>query len=147
MKRNVYRFVSNVQLPCTCRGTLTLSLKINAFAYDCSNLLQHPAPSLKWLKTAFPETNRRSKRHRSLTWEPPLDHCCTSVSFRVSAFLRNIQCWKQLRSSPQTLSSLFCRPWAYFFSPQIFILLKGTLSVYFSQEKQSIKLISSYPPS
>lgn len=125
MKRNVYRFVSNVQLPCTCRGTLTLSLKINAFAYDCSNLLQHPAPSLKWLKTAFPETNRRSKRHRSLTWEPPLDHCCTSVSFRVSAFLRNIQCWKQLRSSPQTVLSLLSTLGLFFFPLRFLFSLRA----------------------
>ena len=90
-------------------------------------LKQHSASSLKRLKTAF-QKNPRSQRHRSLTWETPLDHCCTSVPFRVSAFLINIQCWKQLKSSPQTLCSLFCRPWLGLFSfpPQILFSFRAS---------------------
>lgn len=106
-------------------------------------LTQHSAPTLKRLQTAFPKSHR-SQRHRSLTWETPLDHCCTSVPFRVSAFLINIQCWKQLKSLPDSVLSLLVTLGLFFFFPSDFILLKGKLSVSFYHEKQSIKLISSY---
>lgn len=97
-------------------------------------LKQHSASILKRLKTAF-QKNPRSQRHRSLTWETPLDHCCTSVPFRVSAFLINIQCWKQLKSSPRTLCSLFCRPWAYFLFPLRFYSPSGqVVSLFLSRE-------------
>lgn len=107
-------------------------------------LQQHSAPTLKRLPIAFRKSHR-SQRHTELTWETPLDHCCTRVPFKVSAFLINSQCWKQLKSSPDCpLSSADLGPIFFFFSPSDFILLKGKLSVYFYHEKQSIKLISSY---
>lgn len=89
-------------------------------------LTQHSAPTLKRLQTAFPKSHR-SQRHRSLTWETPLDHCCTSVPFRVSAFLINIQCWKQLKSLPDSVLSLLATLGLFFFpSPRILFSLRAS---------------------
>lgn len=82
---------------------------------------------------------------RILTWETPLYHCCTSMYFKISAFLTNIQCCKQLKSSSYTDSVLvfLLTTLGLFFSD--FSLLKGKPSVCFYYEMPSIILISSYP--
>lgn len=91
------------------------------------------------------ETNTIYIESWILTWETPLYHCCTSMYFKISAFLTNIQCCKQLKSSSDTdsvLGFLLTTLGLFFWD---FSLLKGKPSVCFYYEMPSITLISSSP--
>lgn len=59
---------------------------------------------------------------------------------------KNIQCWKQPTSSPQTLSSSVDLGPIPHHIHQILFSFKTTCQSISHQEKKSIKLISSYPP-